>query len=827
MNYKFKLSRRLARLRAAVPITTFVLGVACAGDPNAPGSSGADGAGTISISPDSVSLGVNQTVQFEVSTDASAGTATLSRGGSGKGRGHSKPTIVSLALTPQSTTLNTGASNRFSATATLSDGSLTLPSLSWTATGGTVDSTGLFTAGPVPGTYKAIATTSNGVADTATVSVTESAPVVTQLILSPATTTLVEGASKQFSAVGKASDGSTVGVSPAFTATGGTMTSGGVFIAGATAGSFRIIATDSATSVADTSVVTVTEAAPVVTQLILSPASTTLLEGASKQFIAVGKASDGSTVDVSPAFTATGGSVTSAGVYTAGTTPGAFRIIATDSATSLADTSAVTITAPTATLQSVILTPSTVSLTTGGTRQFAATGEMSDNSTSSVAVTWSATGGTISSAGFYTAGSVAGTYRVVGTEIGGTLADTSTVTITAPSPTLQAVVLTPASVTLQTGATQQFAVSGRMSDGSTTTVSATYSATSGTITSGGLYTAGASAGVFRVIAIQQGGTKADTASVTVTVPTPPPSGSCARTVNVGTVSGFTSAVAGALAGDCVLVAPGTYRLSSALTVSRSGTSTAPITIQGGGSNTIIDVAGTAIYFNASYIHLRKLRLTNFGLSGFWTHGATYNVIDSIELDHTQQVGIALKDASHHNVIKNSRIHDTGTLRPYWGEGVYIGNSGDANYPLQFTNTDNQVLNNHFGPNVGAQSVEVKEGSDRTIIRGNFIDGTGTQYVPDQGSATLIAVIASNVVIDNNDIQYGSPDAITFYAPTTVSMVGNVVSNNSINLANIHNFSTRPFYGFNLTVNTNSTSHVTLKCSNTVTNGAFSNMGCTQ
>ena len=70
MNYKFKLSRRMARFRAALPIATFFLGVSCAGDPSGPGSTEAAGPSNIRISPDSVSLGVNQTVQFEASSDA-------------------------------------------------------------------------------------------------------------------------------------------------------------------------------------------------------------------------------------------------------------------------------------------------------------------------------------------------------------------------------------------------------------------------------------------------------------------------------------------------------------------------------------------------------------------------------------------------------------------------------------------------------------------------------------------------------------------------------------------------------------------------------------
>ncbi len=60
-----------------------------------------------------------------------------------------------------------------------------------------------------------------------------------------------------------------------------------------------------------------------------------------------------------------------------------------------------------------------VSLTTGDTQQFSAVGRMSDGSTAGVSVTWSATGGTMSGAGLYTAGSTAGTFRVIATQQGG------------------------------------------------------------------------------------------------------------------------------------------------------------------------------------------------------------------------------------------------------------------------------------------------------------------------------------------------------------------------------------------------------------------------
>ena len=47
----------------------------------------------------------------------------------------------------------------------------------------------------------------------------------------------------------------------------------------------------------------------------------------------------------------------------------------------------------------------------GATQQFTATGHFSDGGSAAVAVTWSATGGTVSASGLFTAGPVPGTFR--------------------------------------------------------------------------------------------------------------------------------------------------------------------------------------------------------------------------------------------------------------------------------------------------------------------------------------------------------------------------------------------------------------------------------
>src|SRR5262249_24418906 len=66
----------------------------------------------------------------------------------------------------------------------------------------------------------------------------------------------------------------------------------------------------------------------------------------------------------------------------------------------------------------------------GATQLFAATCLTSSGGSVAVSVTWSATGGTISSSGKYTAGNKTGTFRVIAKQSGGSLADTAAVTIT-------------------------------------------------------------------------------------------------------------------------------------------------------------------------------------------------------------------------------------------------------------------------------------------------------------------------------------------------------------------------------------------------------------
>ena len=109
--------------------------------------------------------------------------------------------------------------------------------------------------------------------------------------------------------------------------------------------------------------------------------------------------------------------------------PGTAPIVATVSGQ--ADTALIWVGPPGLTLTTLTIAPASVTLTPAGTSQFSVSGTWSDGSTSVPAVTYAATGGTISADGLYTAGPTTGTFPVVATQQAGTKADTALVTVSA------------------------------------------------------------------------------------------------------------------------------------------------------------------------------------------------------------------------------------------------------------------------------------------------------------------------------------------------------------------------------------------------------------
>ncbi len=302
---------------------------------------------------------------------------------------------IQVTVAPASATLQQGQTQQFTATVTGS----TNTAVTWSATGGTISSTGLFTAGSTAGSFSVKATS---VADTTKFA---SASVTVQPVsvsISPTTASLTPGQTKQFSATVTGTTNTAV----TWSATGGTISTTGLFTAGSTTGSFSVTATSVADTTKSASASVTIQSAPVVS-VSVSPTSASLQPGQTKQFTATVTG----TSNTSVTWTATGGTISSAGLFTAGQTPGSFSVTATSVAdTSKSASASVSVVAPPV---SVTIAPTSASLQPGQTKQFTATVSGSSNT----AVTWTATGGTISSSGLYTAGQSAGNFTVTATSV--------------------------------------------------------------------------------------------------------------------------------------------------------------------------------------------------------------------------------------------------------------------------------------------------------------------------------------------------------------------------------------------------------------------------
>jgi hypothetical protein len=312
MTYTFKLARRLAVSRPLTMLPVLLVIAACSGD-DATAPEGANSTDwrprelpvMVTVNPSSVTLETNQLIQFRAHARTSAGDSV-------------------------------GAA------------------VSWSTSGGTILPDGRFSAAAI-GTYTVVGVNyvrGEPQVDTSLVKVVRRQTRLARVEVTPTAVSLAPGVSQTFTALGRLRDGSVVPIGVNWSATGGAIDAGGNYVAGDTAGNYRVTATNTAGTLADTVSVTIT-APPTppppppsneVAKVILMPWSATLAPQTSTKFAAFARTAAGDSVGVAVTFSATGGTVTQTGLFTAGTIAGNYRIIAT--AGSLADTSTIKITTP-------------------------------------------------------------------------------------------------------------------------------------------------------------------------------------------------------------------------------------------------------------------------------------------------------------------------------------------------------------------------------------------------------------------------------------------------------------------------------------------------
>ena len=225
MTFKHKLARRLSLVRSAPPrIAVLVAGILLAGcldqaastafDPGiAEDPSASKGPASLSIAPASLTLETDQPAQFKANSAvewvvtggaiskhgvfSSKSTGTFRVVGKDRGRPHwrdtaivvvvpSQPVLADVVVSPERASVPTAGSVAFAASGRLADGSSVPIGVTWSASGGSVDAGGNYSAGSTTGEFHVIALHAGGQADTSFVSVvkaeivppppTESAP---------------------------------------------------------------------------------------------------------------------------------------------------------------------------------------------------------------------------------------------------------------------------------------------------------------------------------------------------------------------------------------------------------------------------------------------------------------------------------------------------------------------------------------------------------------------------------------------------------------------------------------------------------------------------
>ena len=334
----------------------------------------------------------------------------------------------------------------------------------------------------------------------------------------PQTVAVLAGDTVRLSSWGFLPNGDSLAAPVRWTAEGGTIDSDGLYHAADQEGTYPVVASSPAIGLSDTASISVL---PKLAGVRIEPDSVALAPGAVQTLRLIGLRTNGTELVLPANWAATGGGISSEGTYSAGQASGRFQVVATQLVATtppLADTAVIVIAAPTASLVGLATAPADTAISAGQSVQFGVTGVWSDSSRSIPAVTWSATGGTITPDGLFRAGTQGGGFQVVATASDGR---TATAHVTISAPTVTRFTLSPGSATVAAYDSVAFSAAAAWSDGGNHPVTVSYATTGGTITASGIYHAGSATGMFLVIAACSCG-RADTANVTVQARAPQP-----------------------------------------------------------------------------------------------------------------------------------------------------------------------------------------------------------------------------------------------------------------------------------------------------------------
>lgn len=238
-----------------------------------------------------------------------------------------------------------------------------------------------------------------------------------------------------------------------------------------------------------------------------------------------------------------------------------------------------------------------------------------------------------------------------------------------------------------------------------------------------------------------------------------------RAVPVATAAQLKSALTAARPGDQIRLADGVY--AGNFTLATAGNALAHVVLCGS-PNAVLDGVATATGYtlhinNAPYTEVDGISVIH-GQKSIVLDASPFSTLTGITVHDAGFEGVDFRRNTSDATISGSTIYNTGLVTPGFGEAIYVGSA--INHWCDTTNCEPdrsdrvQVLNNTLGPGVGAEEVDIKEGTTGGVVSGNTFDGTGMvdgtaqSWVDVKGNSWLIT---GNV--GRNTVRHGFTDSL--------------------------------------------------------------------
>ena len=429
---------------------------------------------TINISGLATGVG-SGTSTITASSGGVTGTTTLTV---------TNPPLVSIAISPTSSTLSVGGQQAFTATGTYGDGSTQniTTSVTWQSSNpnvAAINPSGLAVA-QAPGTTL-ITASSQGITSN-NASLTVSNPLVSIAVTAPSLS-IAPNTSVQFTATGTYADSTTAVITSSVTWASSNTSVATISNSQGTQGLASALAAGT-TSITATSgsitspPVTLTVKSVTLVSIAVTPANAQLVYQSPQQYTATGTYSDSSTQDITNSVTWASGDKTKIVIVASGLATGVATTgnPVTISATQGAVTGSTTATVIPPPVTSIAITPNITTMAQGTSVQYTATATLSNGSTLNVSsqATWTSSNPSIATVGLHSglvkaAASVSSSTTVVITASYGGVSQTLQLLVT--NATVNTITVSPIAPTIPAFVSQKFVATATFSDGTQQDVS--------------------------------------------------------------------------------------------------------------------------------------------------------------------------------------------------------------------------------------------------------------------------------------------------------------------------------------------------------------------